>query len=182
MSFRIWIKGLQTDLDFPATVAYSLGNGTFGNGVYSRLSRINTTKEVSQSVACQPGWSWICINITPANLDMSQVMSSLDKLMIAINGDGQFYLPGVVNNIGQYAVTQGYKVYLNSVDTLRVSGLPVTSSTAVPLSAGWHLISYLPSKAMSVESALTSIRAKLAIAKNARGGYYIPGTDRKSVV
>jgi hypothetical protein len=72
-------------------------------------------------------------------------------------------------------VYQGYQVYMQSADTLNVSGKEIqpdiVSST---FSTGWNLFSYLRNSAMRADSALSSLGGNLVIAKNNSGQVYWP--------
>ena len=94
--------------------------------------------------------------------------------MIVVNGAGQFYIPNVINSIGQINVLDGYKVYVNAPAQFSVTGKPVEATTPIALKAGWNFVSYLPSAALPVETALASVLSQLAIAKNDDGKFFIP--------
>lgn len=175
MFFRIWDSSAGTADDYPATPTYSVGNGTFGDGAYARISRLEAVTSVTQMIPLARGWSWISLNVRPDTLDVAVVMRSVEHLVIMVNGAGQFYIPGVVNTIGNINVLEGYKVYVSANDTLIVQGQQVLAWTPIPLEARWNFISYLPTTPMNAETALASVRPNLAIAKNDVGGFYIPG-------
>ena len=127
------------------------------------------------SMSFSPGWSWISFNVQPPNLAIEQVMAGLTHLAIMVNGAGQFYIPGVVNSIGNLDIKQGYKVYFNAADQLTFQGTKVPKMTPIPLAAGWNFVAYLPTTSMNVETALASIVSSLAIVKNDAGKFFIPG-------
>ncbi|MFQ5674350.1 MAG: T9SS type A sorting domain-containing protein [bacterium] len=174
MLFKIWDGSTGTQDDYPATPTYSAGNGNFGDGAFARISLLAAVTSVTQALSFSQGWSWISINVAPADLTLDKVMAGVSNLVIVVNGAGQFYIPNVINNIGQMNVLEGYKIYVNAPDQISVTGKPVTATTPISLQAGWNFVSYLPSAAQAAETALASIAADLAIAKNDEGKFFIP--------
>ena len=129
----------------------------------------------TQNIPLAQGWSWISLNVQPSDLAADKVTAGLSGLAILVNSDGQFYIPSVVNSIGQWDMLQGYKVYMNGNGQLSVAGQKLAAGTPISLASGWSFVSYLPGTVLSAETALASIGAQLAIAKNDIGGFYIPG-------
>ena len=84
-------------------------------------------------------------------------------------------MPGVINNIGQLKLVDGYKVYVSLPETLIVNGQAVSLSTTIDLQKGWNFISYLPNSEGKVEAIFNSILSELALVKNAEGRFFIPG-------
>jgi|GEM_PF-5749635 len=175
MSFCIWQVSAGGNIDYPASATYATGNGTFGNGLYSSISKLEATKEVQQTITLKPGWSWISTNIAPKNPAVDQVFSQIPGLSILINGAGQFYIPGVINGIGDWQILDGYKLYVSSIDTLTVRGELSAPTTPIALAAGWNFISYLPKDSLDIETALASVFTNIAIAKQDDGKFFIPG-------
>ena len=71
---------------------------------------IPTGGSETQTISLPQGWNWISFNIQPADLSIENVMSGVSNLAIVVNGAGQFYMPGVVNSIGQMNILEGYYV------------------------------------------------------------------------
>ena len=109
MSFKIWDASSGSEDDYPATPNYSTGNGNFGDGAFAQISLLEAVRSTIQILSIEPGWSWISFNVEPANPAIDKVMSGVSSLEIVVNGNGQFYIPNVVNNIGQMNVLEGYK-------------------------------------------------------------------------
>jgi hypothetical protein len=125
-------------------------------------------------MALNSGWSWISFNVMPDNLEVDQVMDSVANLVIMVNGDGEFYIPDQINQIGALDVLQGYKVYLRATDLLEFTGDEVLPNTPIPLQQGWNFVSFLPTAPINAEAALAGVFQQLALAKNDAGGFYIP--------
>jgi len=122
-----------------------------------------------------PGWSWISFNVKPDTLDMEQVFAGMKHLVIAVNGAGQFYVPGVINSIGNLDVRQGYKVNFNAPEQQSLTGSWVPFNTPIDLSAGWNFISYLAAADLDAPIALQSILQDLSIIKDDVGNFFVPG-------
>jgi len=121
------------------------------------------------------GWNWISFNVQPTDFAVDHVMGGLTHLAIIVSNSGHFYIPGVVNTIGNLDITQGYKVYFNDADQITIQGIQVPSTTPIPLKIGWNFIAYFPTSPMAVETALASIISDLIIVKNDNGKFFIPG-------
>ena len=172
MSFKIW--RLNNNTEYSATATYTQGNGNFGDGFLAHISELTTSSTITNTLALAKGWSWISFNVEPSDMSASSVFAGLTNLAIVVNNSGQFYVPGVINNIGNLSKLEGYKVYLNSSGQLSVTGQAVSANTPIPLTSGWNFISYLPASSIAVETALSSILSNLAIIKNDDGNFYIP--------
>jgi hypothetical protein len=129
---------------------------------------------MTQNIMLAPGWSWISLNVQPSDLAVVKVTAGLSGLAILVNNKGQFYIPELVNGIGQWDMLQGYKAYLNGNGQLSVTGQKLAAGTPISLASGWNFVSYLPKSALPAGTALSSIFAQLAIAKNDIGGFFIP--------
>ncbi|MFQ6112965.1 MAG: hypothetical protein ACE5NG_02620, partial [bacterium] len=111
----------------------------------------------------------------PPDLAVDKVMAGMTNLVIVVNNAGQFYIPNVINSIGNLDLTQGYKIYCSAADQLSFQGTQVPKSTPIQLAAGWNFIAYFPNSPMNVQTALASVVANLAIAKDDTGNFFIPG-------
>ncbi|MEJ2627074.1 MAG: hypothetical protein P8078_00740 [bacterium] len=130
----------------------------------------------TQKISLIQGWSWISFNVEPDNLSIENVMQNVSNLVIVVNGDGKFYIPGSVNTIGLIDILEGYKVYVSAEDNLSVPGEQVQMTTPLILKTGWNLVSYLPQQEGNVSGVLNSILPNLVIIKNDEGEFYIPNS------
>ncbi len=122
------------------------------------------------------GWSWISFYVQPENPALEQVFAGMQHLKIAVNGAGRFYIPNVINSIGNLDVRQGYKVYFDAPEQLAYTGTWVQAfDTPIQLSAGWNFISYLAAADLDAPVALQSILPALSIVKDDAGNFFIPG-------
>jgi len=177
MFFRIWDLSAGTNNDYLATPTYSMGNDNFGNGAYGRISLLEAltpSGTLTQVNSLSQGWNWVSFNVEPSDLTVYNFFSGATHLVIAVNNAGQFYIPNVINYIGQMNVLEGYKAYVSAPDQVRVTGNPVLATTPINLITGWQFISYLPSTPIPAETALASILSELVVVKNDDGGFFIP--------
>jgi hypothetical protein len=98
------------------------------------------------------GWNIKSSNLLPTNSDIESIFqllisnSSLVKIqdeegssLEKINGNWN-------NNIGDIALTEGYKVKVNVNDSIEIYGAPVDLPYAIPLTTGWNIIGYPQTK------------------------------------
>ncbi|MBN2011711.1 T9SS type A sorting domain-containing protein [candidate division KSB1 bacterium] len=175
MLFRMWEAGTSATIEYPATATYSIGGGTFGDGVYSIISALEARSVSEHQLVLNKGWSWISTNVTPTDANVEHIFGSSSQLAILINGAGQFYIPGVINGIGNWDTKQGYKIYVNANDALTFSGQTLAPASPISLTTGWNFVSYLPEMPIAVETALNSIMTHLVIIKQDNGNFFIPG-------
>jgi hypothetical protein len=173
MSFRVLDAG--STIEYPAFATFTTGNGTFGNGLFSIVSRLEATTAVQHAITLKAGWNWISTNVAPKAPGMDQVFSQTPHLSILINGVGQFYIPGVINSIGKWQVLDGYKLYVTANDSVSVTGNRVAATTPIALAAGWNFVSYLPDYYADIDTPLASILSKVAMVKQDDGKFFIPG-------
>ncbi|MBN2013514.1 T9SS type A sorting domain-containing protein [candidate division KSB1 bacterium] len=173
--YRIWDASEGGNVDYPAYASYTTGDGTFGSGLYTVISIIEGQKVVQHTINLPKGWSWISTNIDPINSDIVHIFAQTLHLEILINGMGQFYIPGVINGVGNWDVLQGYKIYVNNNDQVTFTGQQIPVSTKIKLNAGWNFISYLPDQPIATEVALANILSVLEICKQDDGRFFIPG-------
>jgi len=174
MYFRVWDSSSGTTDDYEATPTYSVGNGTFGYSFYSRISLLEAFTSITQTIVLYQGWNWISFYVEPSDLNVETIFSQTTHLEILVNRAGKFYIPGVINGIGDLNILEGYKLFVSEDDTVTVTGQRVPFETPIPLSLGWNFIAYLPQVPIPIEIALGSIVSKLEIVKQDDGKFYVP--------
>ncbi len=122
MFFRIWDASGGATAEYPAIPTYTAGNGNFGDGPFARIAKLEALTSAKQTIYLTRGWNWISTNVEPETLNVAAVTRKVLNLVIMVNGNGQFYIPGVVNAIGNYNVREGYKVYVSANDSLVILG------------------------------------------------------------
>ncbi|MBN2011988.1 T9SS type A sorting domain-containing protein [candidate division KSB1 bacterium] len=176
MQFRVWDAGANdAGVELLATPEYQLGDGTFGYQTYSIVSTLTIVPLVQQKIVFQPGWSWVSMPIQPEFPHVESVFQQTAHLDILIDGSGNFYVPGLVNSIGDWNVKNGYKIHLSAKDSILVTGQRIPATTPIELNEHWNFIAYLPDHPMATEAAVSPIVDKMEILKNDHGQFYIPG-------
>jgi hypothetical protein len=108
------------------------------------------------------GWNLVSWNINTESDDIVDVLNSLGdclELVMGFEQGGLTYDP----NLPQFSTLwyvdhlSGYWIKTNCDVTLEITGAPVPSTTPIPLTAGWNLVSYLPDFTLATEDALASL-------------------------
>jgi hypothetical protein len=123
-----------------------------------------------------PGWNLISLNIHPQDSTPEFIFSPLKGFVLTKNNNGQLFWPAYsLNTMGTLHTGQGYKVYLDSIDTIRALGIPIeVTSTPIFLTSGWNMIAYLPNSNIPITVALSGITPQITIVKNNSGQIYWP--------
>ena len=119
----------------------------FDMGVYQNLDK--------QVINFTNGWNIMSANSFPSNPDIESVFQPLisNGSLIKIQDEtgNSFEDLGIygdwMNNIGDIALTEGYKVKVNANDSIEFYGPTVDFPFAIPLKTGWNIISYPHSQA-----------------------------------
>ena len=128
-------------------------------------------------IPLREGWNLLSSVCPPADPAMPTVWADVvgrGNLFMTKNQSGQFYRPGVFNNMAPWDVHQGYMAKLNEADTLVIVNVPVAEDTPIPLRQGWNMVAYFPEAELDVRDAFANIIDDLIIAKNINGQFYIP--------
>lgn len=147
--------GLQATLAGTAHITATAGS-------LSDTITVTLTGGTAVVIPLNAGWNLVSFNVTPFPSDTASVLGPLGSHLVVAqgyDGGGQSYYPGGSQNTLTHVDTlHGYWIKLNSADTLTVTGDRVYSSTtAIPLNAGWNLIGYLPQNPIGLGSALSSL-------------------------
>lgn len=120
------------------------------------------------------GWNTISFNTSAPDMSCETVFGSVSPLVLAKNGEGEVFIPDMVNTIDSINVLNGYQVYVSGNGNVSIIGSPVDPTTAITLNSGWNLISYLPVSAMAVADVFSSIADSVTLVKNGSGEIYMP--------
>jgi len=152
-------------------------------GAVTMGSSVTTTKPVLtqpvQLINLIGGWNLISSFARPSYPNMNDVWSELiNDVVVVKNNTGKVFIPKYeINEIGNWDVTQGYKVYIPKYKTLKIYGNKVNPLvTPIHLYSGWNMLAYLRTNAMDCETALARItdNGNLKVMKNNAGAVYIP--------
>ena len=123
---------------------------------------LEVTNHLQQTLALQPSWNWISLNVNPLSARTENVFRPVlgdisyikDKNSVfSISNDTTY--GGSLKVMG---VTSSYRVKAVRATTLSVEGTAVNcAQTPVIINKGWTWIGYLPLQTMSVSDALADI-------------------------
>jgi hypothetical protein len=165
------ISGLDT-----GAIYYWRVNAT-GGGLTSRWSNATSFTTIGKSaIIVNPGWNMISLNIHPWDSSAQSIFGSLRGFVLAKNNAGLVYWPVQgINSIGSLGTGNGYKVYTDSLDTLRPAGASIdVATTPISLSAGWNMAAYLPQSNLSIVTALSGVASQISLVKDNMGQVYLP--------
>ncbi len=136
-----------------------------------------TPTPMETTIPLAAGWSMISSNVMPSDADLDSLLLDISSnMMLLKNSVGQIYWPDFgIDNIGSWDILAGYQIYMNSADSLIISGTQVEANqTPLELVEGYNLISYLPLTALPIEYALNGVSDALLLVKNGDGDLYWP--------
>ncbi len=135
--------------------------------------------EFSIEIPLIAGWNLVSSPAPPPELNMVDVWAEIterENLEIVKNDLGRFYAPEHnFNNITDWNVLFGYQAKVREADMLVIINDPIDPQTAIPLRAGWSMVSYLPEEEVSATDAFANIEGGiLMLAKDNLGRFYTP--------
>jgi len=177
MTFMVAHPDLCDSVDVcPNDSGYIMGDGTFGDGFAAQVGLTDETCCRWFTLGLTDGWNFKSMNTSPDEVTLPGFLSGVwDEINIIMRDDGLFCIPGVICNIVDWNVVEGYKIHMKSPQTVEFCGTPVDPMTTMALEAGWSWVSYLPDVCLSPDMATASISDCLNIVKDGVGGFYIPG-------
>ncbi len=132
-----------------------------------------------QTLELSDGWTMVSAHIQPENPNIVELCGALveqDILLMVKNGSGNFYSPAFnFNNIPGWDVAEGYLFKTNGEAELTLEGEAVAADQPIPLTDGWHMISYYPRVPIDAIEAMSGIVEDLALLKDGEGQFYAPG-------
>ncbi|HZK09144.1 MAG TPA: T9SS type A sorting domain-containing protein [Bacteroidales bacterium] len=167
--WKFYRTATTTEVEVLSTPEYSWTNGALGE--VTKFSAA-TPPVVCQDINLVTGTRLISSYIQPDDLNFKNVMQGvLGNLSIAKNSAGlslRKIANNWVNGIGNWVVTEGYSVRMNSPALLEICGDQVPYDTPIPVS-GTKLVAYLHNSPMNALTAFNNILPNLSIVKNSTG-------------
>ena len=159
-AFKLWDASEQRETA-DCDITYLIGNNTLDAGA-SCWYQINGTSQVTQVIPLLNGWNIFSLNVVPDNIAMISIVQSLidaGSLVKIQNETGAAIEPlpmdmGWINNIGNWSMTEGYKIRVNQTTSLTVSGTPISEPVDINLLLGWNIIGYPASASQGALSIL----------------------------
>ncbi len=129
------------------------------------------------------GWNLVSWNVDTDVDDIANVLASIDDCIEVVMGFEQGALTydaslPQFSDLWSVDHLSAYWIKVSCDIELTVLGTPVPSTTPIPVTAGWNLVSYLPENSMPTATALTTIHDDLIVAlgyDNGTGLTYLPG-------
>ena len=148
ITYKLWDSTNSREIT-RVTPTYASGDGTFSS-LGSAVVSLNGVFTIIQDVDLTSGWNIFSLAATPDDPDMLQLLDPLissGKLIKVQDEQGHAVeqLPppiGWINNIGDWAATEGYYMKVNAQSTLSVTGPLVSLPINIPLTNGWNIMGY----------------------------------------
>ena len=119
------------------------------------------------------GYHFVSSRLISENPDIQNILEEiLDNLDFVRNSEGYMLRkigPNWVNNIGDWATTEGYLFKMNCDDSFEISGEELNEYTPIELNSGFQIISYLPAENRDCEEVFTNILDNLDFVRNTGG-------------
>lgn len=110
-------------------------------------------------------WNWISTNLKSevkrgATMFLSSISSDVERLVSQTQEIINDPVYGMVGNLKQLDVSQGYKLLLKegAAPTLKQEGGPADLATKVQLKQGWNWIGFIPTQPMLIADALMNLQ------------------------
>lgn len=135
-----------------------------------------------KTCALEAGWNLVSWNLDTESDELEEVLASLGdnvELVMGFEEGGLTYDPALPDFSTLWTVDHfsGYWIKLTEAATLEITGMSVPTTTPIPVTAGWNLVSYLPEDTRPTEEALASLDSNLLVALGYEGAglVYQPG-------
>ena len=129
-----------------------------------------------QTIALSQGWNLVSGRVDPLDRSMEDVFSANESEIVLVkDGAGAMFYPEFsINAIGEWESKSGYMVYARSGHALEISGDGLAPTSPIALDAGWNMVAYLPTAAMSAPTAMATIADEVVLVKNGAGQVWMP--------
>ncbi len=180
MLFRTFTH--PANIDAPATPTFSVGDGTFGFGVYSRVS-LTSILSVTQTIPLRANYfELISLNVWPHEPFAPHIFGPLEHLVAAYEDNGNVFIPPDIHTLGELHQPEGYRLFTTQAETLRVTGLPLSVFQPYELHpGGWQWISYPRPAPLPIESGMMGVAYAVNIVQDADGHVWIPSEGLNTI-
>ena len=149
---------------------------TFQVNDTSYITSLNSIDDI-QNIRLGIGWNMISSYVEPDIENISDLMLYIENNLVVVkNNRGDIFYPSFnINTIGNWEYSNGYQIYMEKSDTLKIRGTKlVPENTGVNLQSGWNMVTYLRDNELDAVEALNSVVTNLVIVKNSAGNIYFP--------
>lgn len=178
-------EGLPPDAEFYAELVFD-HDGIGGETIVPiDLSIANAEGMEDRTLDLTVGWNLVSVNLTPVGDNFIDVVAPLVEsghLMMAKNGSGRFYIPGIEpGGLENWIGTEGYLLKVTSPVDFRLEGELISWDEEIGLRDGWNMISYLPRENLQAVTAFAGLGENLIIAKDGEGRFFVPVWDFSNI-
>jgi len=152
----------NTDFEGTDNFIYKATDGTFISNVAKVTITVGAASVSTHTVALEPGWNLVSINLQPTSNVITDVLASIAgkySLVYAWDAATQEWLVynpnSPVNSLESLDHTTGFWIEVTTSDLLIVEGTP-PSSTNISLKSGWNLIGYPSTEVQGLPGILTN--------------------------
>jgi|GEM_PF-2904925 len=155
--FRVWDASESQEFAGPE-ITFLSGSQTFNSQGTSVVDLVFYAVQ-QQVIPLQGGWNILSLDVEPVDQDMQSLVQplidsgNLLKVQDETGAAIEQVLSQWMNNIGNWAVTEGYYLKVTENSDLSVEGFPIPLPLDIDLTSGWNIISYpdnIPQLAMDV--------------------------------
>lgn len=147
-----WDDEMEYDISVEYDFLFPNSDGKYQDNGHSSVTGFLSPQ--TQNLILTKGWSGISTYLDPVDLDVAEMFAPVvDDLLILMNMHQVYWPAQNVNTIGSWNANQGYKIKMTEDRVLNISGVKTTSQ-ALDLSPGWHIIPVLSELPLSAQSVL----------------------------
>ena len=164
LQFRLW--NAESGITYSSVKVLPAGFPFSPNMVKGTLTNpivLEVTSSIQQTLALQPAWNWISMNIKPLDAATEKVFKPVLGEITMVKSKTEFFTVNTpdttyAGSLKTIDVTSSYRVQAQRAATLTIDGTAVNcAQTPVSIHNGWNWIGYLPLQTMSVSDALADI-------------------------
>ncbi|MBT3376878.1 MAG: hypothetical protein HN742_08450 [Lentisphaerae bacterium] len=174
----------SASLEGTTTAVFSIGDGTFGYGLFSAVDIEGTIYKTLQIDITANAFNLLSFNLLPRTADAATVFGGLGSLAIAHDDAGHALIPEyALDSIRDIDFRKGYHVFCSSAEALAYEGTTIDpGSWAITLKANqWNSIAFLGSGPQDVTTAFPSeVIDRIDIIQDAAGHSWIPSTGTEN--
>ncbi len=133
------------------------------------------------SIPLKSGWNFISTYVNPISTNITDILSSLDHLLLMKNGHNQLHFPNFnIFQIKEFDFKEAYYIYCTEVDTLEISGTyDAFDQPEISLKAGWNQIAYTLDYSIPITDAFENLKdsqgnRKFLLVRDFNSGIYFP--------
>lgn len=179
---KVWQTAVQQELDAIATYAppgtQNIVNATdrYLTDGFSMLTSLKASSSETLIIPLKGSWNTISSYLVPKAADLEVLMANVPAVQVIKDASGKTYITDLkINGIGNWKVTEGYRVRAASETELRLSGKAIDpQTTPIPIRTGWQIIPVFSRAPQPLTEALAGILNLVEVVKENKGQVYLP--------